>query len=34
MKDGAIVEQGTHNELLQKKAHYARLVELDTFKAV
>ena len=34
MKDGAIVEQGTHNELLQKNAHYARLVELDTFKAV
>ncbi|MDB4516713.1 ATP-binding cassette domain-containing protein, partial [Crocinitomicaceae bacterium] len=34
MKDGAIVEMGTHTELLQKKAQYARLVELDTFKAV
>ena len=31
MKDGAIVEQGTHETLLKRGAHYARLVELDTF---
>jgi ATP-binding cassette subfamily B protein len=31
MKNGAIVEQGSHETLLQRGAHYARLVELDTF---
>jgi ATP-binding cassette subfamily B protein len=33
MKDGVIVEQGSHETLLKKRAHYARLVELDTFKS-
>lgn len=34
MKDGVVIEQGTHEELLQRGAHYARLVELDTFTTV
>ena len=34
MKEGTIVEQGTHEELLQGGAYYARLVKLDTFKAL
>ncbi len=33
MKDGAIVEQGNHETLLKRGAHYARLVELDTFRS-
>jgi len=34
MKEGTIVEQGTHEDLLQGGAYYARLVKLDTFKAL
>ena len=33
MKEGTIVEQGSHDELLKMGAHYAKLVELDTFSA-
>jgi len=33
MKDGAIVEQGSHESLLKRGNHYARLVELDTFES-
>jgi ATP-binding cassette subfamily B protein len=29
MQDGRIVERGTHNELLAKEGHYARLVQLQ-----
>ena len=32
MKDGTIVEQGSHEQLLRQEGHYARLVALDTFK--
>ncbi len=33
MEDGNIVEQGSHDQLLQNDSHYAALVRLDTFKA-
>ena len=33
MEDGAIVEQGSHDQLLQSNGHYAALIRLDTFKA-
>lgn len=33
MKDGTIVEQGSHDQLMQKQGHYARLIALDTFKS-
>ena len=31
LQDGAIVEEGTHNELIAKKGVYSHLCELQTF---
>lgn len=29
IKDGVVVEAGTHNELMEKDGHYAQLVKVD-----
>jgi ABC-type multidrug transport system fused ATPase/permease subunit len=31
MKDGKIIEQGSHEELMKKAGEYGKLVELQTF---